>query len=561
MELITFLLDKISALVPFIILLGLLIFVHELGHFLVAKFFGVRVETFSLGFGKKIFSYKKGDTTYALSLIPLGGYVKMFGDDPSATVASDQKKFSFLHKPVGQRIWIVLAGPLMNLFFAIVLFIAISYIGTPVQAPILGEIEPGTPAFEAGFRTGDEIVKVNGNSQSYWHKISDIIQNSAGEELHFVVKREGTQETAEVKATPKYAPNEDALSLKGEVGAIPGLSLHSKAPVIGVSSAKSPAAQAGLKPLDVIEKINGEEVLYGRQILPLIKKHAVSGKLELTVSAFTGEPETSSPRTVIIAGWKPPKDDSKILSSLGIDSPELYVLDSRKDSPAKKAGLARGDKIIAINGRPVDSWEQVIAEVSSYKQGDAPIAFTVSRMGEIIKMEIHPEMTELMNAKLQDEQRFTVGIRSGVASATSKPITEKYTNIGDALSYGIEKTVFWTKLTVVSLVKLVMGDVSPRNIAGIVTIGRVANQSYEVGLFAFLRVMAIISINLFLLNLLPIPILDGGHLLFFSLEALRGAPVSLRKMEIAQQVGLIIMMTLMVFALFNDIRNWLSSTW
>jgi regulator of sigma E protease len=154
-----------SAILPFIVLLGLLIFVHEMGHFLVAKFFGVRVEVFSLGFGKKILKYKKGDTTYCLSLIPLGGYVKMFGDDPNAPIAPEEQKYSFTHKPVSQRIGVVIAGPLMNFFFAILVLFVVALIGQNGRAPIIGDVIPGTSAYESGFRSGDQILSVAGHDK------------------------------------------------------------------------------------------------------------------------------------------------------------------------------------------------------------------------------------------------------------------------------------------------------------------------------------------------------------------------------------------------------------
>lgn len=156
---------------PFFILLGLLIFVHELGHFLVAKFFGVRVETFSLGFGKKVLSFQRGDTVYCLSAIPLGGYVKMFGDDPSAEVPVDQRSYAFLYKPVMQRVAIVLAGPLMNLFFAIFIFTVIAGLGEEMPGPVVGDVAESTKAFASGFRSGDKITAINNEATPTWVQI------------------------------------------------------------------------------------------------------------------------------------------------------------------------------------------------------------------------------------------------------------------------------------------------------------------------------------------------------------------------------------------------------
>lgn len=171
-QLFAFLQNSVAYLVPMIVLLGLLIFVHELGHFLVAKYYKVRVEVFSLGFGPKIFKFKRGDTTYAISAIPLGGYVKMFGDDPTADVPDEQKSVSFTHKPVGQRIAVVLAGPLMNFGFAVLIFAVVALIGERTLAPKLGDIDPKSDAYAAGFRSGDVIKKIDGetrHSKRLWH--------------------------------------------------------------------------------------------------------------------------------------------------------------------------------------------------------------------------------------------------------------------------------------------------------------------------------------------------------------------------------------------------------
>ncbi|OFZ19377.1 MAG: RIP metalloprotease RseP [Bdellovibrionales bacterium RBG_16_40_8] len=177
---------------PFFLLLGLLIFIHELGHFLVAIYFGVRVETFSLGFGKKIFSRKLGDTTYCISLIPLGGYVKMYGDDPSADIPEAQKKYSFLHKPVWPRIAIVLAGPLMNLFFAIFIFAAINMIGEDMSSSQLGDVEISSAAYASGFRSGDKILKINEAPVHLWQDVKLKVEDNSGNSLKFEVLRENT---------------------------------------------------------------------------------------------------------------------------------------------------------------------------------------------------------------------------------------------------------------------------------------------------------------------------------------------------------------------------------
>ncbi|MBX9767285.1 MAG: RIP metalloprotease RseP, partial [Bdellovibrionales bacterium] len=195
-----------------VVLLGILVFVHEMGHFLVAKYFGVRVEVFSLGFGKKLYKRKYGDTEYCLSLIPLGGYVKMYGDDPTADVPENMKKVSFLHKPVGQRIWIVLAGPLMNLFFAILLFSLIAVVGEEMPKPIAGDISPMTEAAKAGFESGDLIQKINGTPVKTWDEFKKILHSIGEGTAKISVERFATKEVKEISAPTKMIPNDNVLS-------------------------------------------------------------------------------------------------------------------------------------------------------------------------------------------------------------------------------------------------------------------------------------------------------------------------------------------------------------
>lgn len=561
---------------PFLILLGLLIFVHELGHFLVAKFFGVRVEVFSLGFGKKILQFKRGDTNYCVSLIPLGGYVKMFGDDPTKNIPESEKRHSFLHKPVGQRIAVVLAGPVMNLIFAFLLFILIGLTGEAQPGNFAGDVAPGSRAYEAGFRSGDQILAINDQPIRSWLEVKNRIGQSPNEKLHFEVQRENSIEKGEVSITPVLGQNDNVLSSQAQVGVIEGLDNLSYAAMIGVGNPNSVAAKSGLRSLDVITKVNDREVNTWRDLEHFLKEDLFKGRTPVTleVQYYGGNEKKPVTRQVTLnpseatlkmelnhgeAGQVVPQVVE--LSDLGIESAQLFLWKIKPASPAEKAGLQAGDRITAINGEPLVKWDQVIEVVKNFNPDGAPLEFGYLREGKEGKAQIVPAMTELIDSRGKDEKRFTVGIVSGMLQSSSKPIIYRASGFSELMSLGVKRTIETTGLVIMSIVRLVQGDVSAKNIGGIISIGRFANQSYEAGLAPFLKMMALISINLFLLNLLPVPILDGGHLVFFSIEALQGAPLSMRKMEIAQQVGLVILMSLMAFALFNDISNWLNSTW
>lgn len=548
-----------SGIGPFFILLGLLIFVHELGHFLVAKWCGVRVETFSLGFGKKIFSYKKGDTTYCISLIPLGGYVKMFGDDPTASLDSEQQKYSFLHKPVSQRIAIVLAGPLMNLFFAIFLFGAIGLVGEDIPSPILGDIKSDSKAHQVGFRSGDKILSINGKSILFWDDLQKFIEENPGNKLQFEILREFADKKEVLTATPDLVPNRNILSRTRSVGGIEGFGYDSFAAMVGVSNKDSLAGKAGLGPLEVITSVNSKPVRTQRELVQALKSVRAGDVLSIK-SHGTGpggdlpEKETS----ISIPASFGAIDQEK----LGFENSELFLWRVEKKSPAERANFRAGDRILSINGESVKEWLDLQRLVKTYVPGGPELNFQIARAGESLDIKVAPEVrgfeTDLSG---KEEKRFVIGVSPALSLSAPETSLKRHVGLSETINYAMAKTWDWSEITVLSFVRMIEGEVSAKHIGGVISIGRVASRSFQDGLSSFLKVMAIISINLFILNLLPVPVLDGGHLLFFIVEALRRKPISLRKMEIAQQFGLIVLVTLMVFALFNDISNLFRSPW
>lgn len=546
---------------PFFLLLGMLIFVHELGHFAVAKLCGVRVEVFSLGFGKKILQLKRGDTVYCISLIPLGGYVKMFGDDPSKEVANDQKRYSFLDKSVSQRIAIVLAGPLMNLIFAVFLFMTIAVVGDDVPGTKLGDITEGSLAYTSGFRSGDQILQINSKPVETWQEVQQLIHASVDQSLNFVVKRNNQNDQVSITATPTVGENENILSVNKKVGRIEGLQLESLAPIVGLSSLQSPAAKAGIQPLDMILKINGVEIKHFRSIEEQLKLALSESKEVQILVQAQGVEKKQEERTVTIESTQSLLESDAVLAALGLESAELYLWRIKEGSPADLAGLRTGDRLITLDQKPMAKWNDVLNEVKGYRASQRGIDLSFLRNDIVQTVTLVPELSKLMNPQGQEEQRYTVGIVSGFSYSPPEMVLQRTTAPLAVVREGIVKTGEWTGMIVMGLVKLVQGDVSPKNIGGVITIGRFASHSFEAGLSAFLKMMSIISINLFLINLLPVPVLDGGHLLFFSIEALRGAPLSMRKMEVAQQVGLFLLMGLMAYAFFNDINNLFLSGW
>ncbi len=600
MEFITHLVQSVlSGAVPLIVLLGLLIFVHEMGHFLVAKYYKVRVETFSLGFGPKLFKFTRGETVYAISAIPLGGYVKMYGDDPTAEIPAEEKQHSFSHKPVGQRIAVVLAGPLMNFFFAILIFTVISFLGENTLSPVLGDIGAKTAASALGFRSGDVVTQVNSNPVKSWDEVQKLVEHSAGELVRFDVKHSDGK-VASLEATPKLIPNPSVMSWDRMVGEIEGLSVESRASVVGVLDPKSPAALAGLKTGDVITKIGDDKITMWREVLASLATHAGDAQLAITfdrsnLAAASDTPPASqtvtvaqvqtstktSPRAALSAAATSGTVGSSsadgasagvtagasVAKAIGIEFPELYLAEMEKNAPAAKAGLAKGDRLVSIDGEKVGSFDQVASIIRSFgtrhpeatKGGASSLAIIVSRDGAEKTFAISPNMKKRMNMQGQEEQRFEIGIRPFIIDAAPATFKAVAANPVQAVTRGVQLSMKWTSLTVLSFVRLFQGEVSSKSIGGFLSIGQMAKKSWQIGLTQFLSTMALISINLFVLNLLPVPVLDGGHLVFSAIEVIKGAPLSMRKMEIAQQVGMVLLLCLMVFALFNDFSRFLGN--
>lgn len=525
-------------IVPLIVLLGVLIFVHELGHFSVAKFFGVRVEVFSLGFGRKIFKRKMGDTTYCISAIPFGGYVKMFGDDPSAQVAPDEQKYSFTHQRVLPRIAIVLAGPLMNAFFAFLLFTVIAGLGEEVLAPQLGDVFPGTAAYDAGFRTGDVVRKIDGMETDRWDSVKKIVEEHSNHRLTFEVERGG--KSLSLSATPVSTANKNVLSSKDVVGEIDGLTYFHRASAIGLNNPLSAAWRAGLRTGDIIHKVNGQEITQWTELEQKLK--GASGRVALEVER-SGMAKNLS--------LELPVDPQNPLD--GLEPSDLYLSSVVAKSGAEIAGIQAGDKLTRINGKELEHWDDVIKTVHAYKEGQPPLKVDVIRSGKVISLSVSPKLISQTDSSGIEEKNFALGVVTGLVYAPPETFVAKEHNPVKMIFRGADDTWKWTKLTVLSFVKLAQRKVSAKSIGGPLMIGKLASETWRIGISPFLKIMSIISINLFVINLLPIPVLDGGHLLFFSIEFVKGSPLSFRKLEVMQQVGMVLLLALMAFSMFNDI--------
>lgn len=544
-----------SNILPFIILLGILIFVHELGHFLVARMCGVRVEVFSLGFGKKIFSIVRGGTTYCISLIPLGGYVKMFGEQGSDSILTeDDKRVSYSHKTPWQRIAIVLAGPLMNFFFAIFVFSLISELGERTRSAVVADVAAASAAEKMGFKPGDKIVELNSAKIKSYEDFQKGLNQLKGSSASAIVEDEvGAQRQLSLQVT--VADNPNIFSLESKLGQIDGLLPYATSAAVAVVP-DSPAYKAGLRTGDEITEINDKKVIRWSQLKDFFTNADRDLDVKLNRYGVDSDPEKTIKTALTIKIPKESLAKIKNTAQYGLDSTELYLDQIMKDSPAAAAGLKKFDKIVSINSKSIAKWEDISESVKSF-DGKEPMKFVVNRDGTEITKLITPKVSELTTAFGGIEKRFTIGITPYLILSEPDTIVVKSESVLQSVVKGTNRTIDISIMTVMSFVKLFQGQVSVKNVGGMVSIGKAAKDSFEMGTQAFLMTMGILSVSLFVLNLLPIPVLDGGHLVFYTIELIKGSPLSLRKMEIAQQVGFVLLMGLMILAQFNDIVRFL----
>ncbi len=536
-----------ASIIAFIVVLGILIFVHELGHFLVAKRFKVGVEIFSLGFGPKLIAKQVGETEYRVSAVPLGGYVKMIGEDPQEPLAPEDRARSFNNQSLLKRFLIVAAGPVSNILFAVVVFAGMFMIGYPSEDTTIGLVEQGSPAWDAGIRPGDRVAAVDGDAVRLWEELSRHIRESDGAVLSLRILRDGTERTVSVQ--PRMA---DGKNLFGEKEELPhlGIQHHTLAPVVGVSDPASPAGRDGFETGDRIVSVNGREVAtfpaLARAVLgalgPVLKFEVVRDEKEqsLTISLEAAEVQR-------LAG-----DGDAVLERLGLVSADLFVHQVQSDSAAEAAGIAKGDRIVAIAGEPISSFSR-LQEVIGENPGN-PLALTVVRQGETLRLTVTPQAAQTKDALGNKVSVGRIGIQSSFYPQPGPTISARYNPVRASVK-ALGMTWEITELIMVSLVKLIQQVIPAETIGGPILIAQLAGQQIQYGVLELFKFMALISINLGILNLLPIPILDGGHILFFAVEGLMGRPLSMRKREIAQQVGLFLLISLMVFAFYNDLMR------
>jgi regulator of sigma E protease len=545
-----------------VILVSSLIFVHELGHFLFAKAFGVKVITFSLGFGPKVLKLRGRETEYCVSLLPLGGYVKMLEASKTDVVLPEDRKRTFESLPVFKRIVIVLAGPVMNLIFPVLLYFAVFIGDGPFLPPTVGIVLPNHPA-DGKLRPGDRIMAIDGQEVGTFDEVKRIIGNSPARPLKFTVFRDNrhvdvevtTEETVERRELDSKQRELDITQRVGTIGVQPS----APAAVIGVSNPDSPAYRAGLRTFDIITNVGGVPVRRFMDLQSALSENA-GETLPITYlrpvnvpNALGGLADMAVFESGVVA-LTPDPSGSTLLERAGIELADLYLSIVPEDSYLYQAGLRPGDKILRLDDEPVPAWSTFCERVLAAPDKQHRLDYQAARDGRVRGGTFQIRREDFTDQYGQTFSRYVIPMQHWIPLAPDERVDHP-TPVRYALEKAIEETVDVTRFTLVSIVRLLQGRLSWDSLSGPITIYEVAGEEGRKGADNFIWVMALLSINLGLLNLLPIPVLDGGHLMFFAIEGVLRKPLPLRTREVAHIVGMAILVALMVLAFKNDVQR------
>ena len=542
-------------LLYFALLCSVLIFVHELGHFVWAKIFGVKVLTFSIGFGPKILRLRGRETEYCVGVLPLGGFVKMLEENRQEPVLPEDRKRTFEAQALWKRVIIVMAGPAMNVLFPILLYFAVFVGETRFQPPTVGAVLPGHPA-EGKLRPGDRILDVDGERVETFAELHRIIAQSPGKELKLKVFREN--EHVEVTVIPEERVIRKPLDIIDRVGEI-GIKPNRAAAVVGVARPDSPAYRAGLRTFDLVTEVRGRPVKTFADLDALLRENH-GETVPVTYLRPVGVPRGFGALADLavyeagVAALTPEAGHGDMTAKTGLEPADMYVASVPEGSAEWKAELRPGDRIIEVDQVEVTAWSMMIERLMA--DPDRPHVLTWMRAGQRKSGTIELRREDYIDEYGQHRPRFFVRI-SNWSPSVPEPYVDSPSRVGFAFKSALSETYDVVRFIVVGIVRIAEGKVSISTLGGPITVYDVVGEEGKKGVSYFVWAMAVISINLGLINLLPIPVLDGGHLAFFLFEAVLRRPVPLRVRELASLAGILVLFALMGVAFKNDVeRRW-----
>jgi regulator of sigma E protease len=534
-----------------VLMLGVLITVHEFGHFIAAKLCGVRVLKFSIGFGPPIgfgrfrMSWTRGGTDYVVAWLPLGGFVKMLGENPDEADSADAEadpRHALRAKPTWQKLSVIFAGPAMNLALPVFIFAGTLALGVDRREAVVGNVEPGSPAAEAGLLPGDRVLSIQGEPIAWWDELEKQVRSRPGQRLRLDVERGERRFDLDIGVEERAGL--DIFRLNSDVGWM-GLQHARQKAVVGITSTDTPAARAGLRSGDRVTRAGETPVEDWTGFAEAYAR--ARGAVELTVIRGADQGEREIRLSVPAHGS---------VARLGVIPAVVLVASVSEGKPADRAGIEPGDLVVTVDGAPVGSF-LTFQETVLASEGRV-LDILVARDGETRRIPIRPELTEVDGGGVGQEL-YLIGIRGEDATLSGAIATDQVRNPLVAFPRAAVMTVDITRIFLRGLRKIISGELSRRNIGGPIEIAKQSHMALQAGWDRFLNLLILISINLGILNLLPIPILDGGQALLFTVEGVKRSPLSLRTREIVQQLGLVVLVALMGFAFWNDVsRHWSS---
>jgi regulator of sigma E protease len=536
--------------------------------------------------GKKIFGFKKGETDYIICLLPLGGYVKLTGQDPREEVPPELVKSSFRTKPLYQRTAVVLAGPIANAILAIVVFFFLYLSGVQSPGAILERVLPSTSSYEAGLRSGDRVLEIQyaDGSSRRMRDLTDLekgVIHSNGQALTLKIERTDvlskSTENLEAKIVPEVGEERDStLGVIRSRFTLAGVERNDLAPVIrtsGLSVFQNAPPFLYISKIGVFKNETDVDAVEVSRFsdLPALWNHYyrlsgetqkdfyIEGRAVEIQDEKSGKPHAPKEGEEDLLKFSLPLYTIKCFCTfekLNIQSAETTIISVSPGSPAEKMGLQPGDQVIALNDQPVKSFSWFKTQIQKMANNDGTLKIDWLRDGKPYSASVQPHQVETQDPLTEvKKNQFQVG-----AAFLALPAPPTFVNVQadgpvDALGLGFVKSYDLTRSMLSSFYDLATGNISPKTLGGPLLIAKISGESIKQGASAFFRMMAFISLNLFLLNLFPIPVLDGGHLVLFAIEAIRRKPLSIKAIEIWSSAGFFMLMGLIGVVFFNDLSR------